>query len=184
MLRTGVLEGRRIALWGAPGGGLDARLDDLGATVEVLNAASPSLAGGDAAPGGAPRRVDTLVADTRSAFVAAGGGYEGLRAGVDGAFAAARDCAVAHWIDRPGTGQVVLVAPAPGTGAHTGAARAALENVARSLGTEWARHEVTVVAVLPGDGTPEEELAELVAWVASPAGAYLSGTALTLDGPA
>lgn len=173
MLRTGVLKGRTIALWGVPGP-VGSHLEALGAQLELLGAV-------DAASPRAGARVDTLVADARAAFGAAGGGSPGLRAAVDGAFAATRDRAVAEWIDRRGGGQVVLVAPAPGAGAYAGAARAALENLARTLGTEWARHAVTVVAVLPGDATSDGELAELVAWLATPAGAYLSGTALTLD---
>ncbi len=166
MLRDGVLTGRRIAVWGAPGALGDA-LAALGAEVGE--------------PGDTP--ADVVVADARAAFTGAGGGYDGLRAAADGAFAVARDAAAAHWIDTERAGRVVLVAPAPGAGLHAAAARAALENLARTLSTEWARHEVTTVAILPGDPTPEPALADLVAWLASPAGAYLSGTALTLDAP-
>ena len=163
MLRTGVLAGRTVALAGGEPV-LAATLERLGATL-----ADPAA------------RHDTLVLDARGAFAAAGGGHDGLRAAVDGAFSAARDAAATHWIDRPGGGQVVLIAPAPGAGRHAGAAGAALENLVRTLSTEWARHGVTTVAVLPGDRTGEGALGELVAWLASPAGAYVSGTALTLD---
>ncbi len=168
-----MLTGRTMALHGAPPA-LAARMEALGATLSAHGAPD----GGAGSALGAPQ---TLVADTRTAFTEAGGGYEGVRAAVDGAFAAARDVAVRHWIDREGGGQVVLVAPAQGAGAHAAAARAALENLARTLSTEWARHAITTVAILPGDATGEEALADLVAWLATPAGAYLSGTALTLD---
>lgn len=188
MLRDGVLTGRTIALAGADPA-LVTALEASGA--ETVNVDAPSLSEGHAAFG-------TLVADARPAFEAAGGGYDGVRAGIDGAFAAVRDTAVAHWIPSEGAestppvvpaataaaapgGQVVIIAPAPGAGRHAGAARSGLENLVRTLSTEWARHRITTVAILPGDVTTEAALAELVAWLCSPAGAYLSGTALTLD---
>jgi NAD(P)-dependent dehydrogenase (short-subunit alcohol dehydrogenase family) len=163
VLRAELLNGRTIALAGAPVG-LSAALQALGATVAADGA-----------------RPDTIVADARAAFLTAGAGYEGVRAGVDGAFTAVRDVATDHWIDGPGTGQVVLVAPVEGAGRHAGAARAGLENLARTLSTEWARHGVSTVALLPGPATTEAALADLVGWLASPAGAYVSGTALTVD---
>jgi len=182
VLRTGVLGGRTIALAGVDEG-VRAALETLGATTFGLSADGVLPLRSPSAPEGPAPRVDTLVADTRGAFESAGRGYPGLRAAVDGAFAMARDVAVEHWIDQPGGGQVVLLAPAPGAGAHAQAARAALDNLVRTLSTEWARHEVTTVAVLAGDATSESTIAELVAWLVSPAGAYLSGTALTLDRP-
>lgn len=183
MLADGVLEGRTIGVWGADAE-LRALLERLGASTTSQSVGSPPTSEADptlSAGGGSSARIDTLVADARSAFTDAGCGYAGVRAAVDGAFAASRDAAVEHWIDRPGGGQAVLVAPTPGAGRHAGAARAALENLARTLSTEWARYAVTTVAVLPGDATTPGALADLVAWLASPAGAYLSGTALTLD---
>jgi hypothetical protein len=179
VLRTGLLTGRTIALAGTSTEIADA-LAAAGASHTTAAGARDALAVADP-QGDGPARPDVLVADARDAFTAAGGGYDGLRAAVDGAFAAARDVAAEHWIDREGAGRLVLVAPAPGAGAHAGATAAGLENLARSLSTEWARHAVTTVAVLPGDATTEATLAGLVAWLASPAAAYLSGTALTLD---
>ncbi|MBA2349763.1 MAG: hypothetical protein H0V81_15890 [Solirubrobacterales bacterium] len=204
MLRSGVLTGRTIALAGADPA-LVAVLESLGARTATVNVGSPShLSEPQTALGrdGPPR---SLVADARPAFEAAGGGYDGVRAALDGAFAAARETAVACWIPtgeagstadasadggtRTATGageierggQIVFIAPAPGAGRHAGAARSGLENLARTLSTEWARHGITTVAILPGDTTGEAALADLVAWLCSPAGAYLSGTALTLD---
>ena len=179
MLRDDVLAGRIVALAGA-GPELAEALEALGAS--AVSADAPSLSEGQPSLG-AP---GTLIADARPAFESAGGGYDGVRSGVDGAFAAARDTAVAHWIPAeeaataPG-GQIVVIAPAPGAGRHAGAARSGLENLVRTLSTEWARHRITTVAILPGDTTTEAALADLVAWLCSPAGAYLSGTALTLD---
>ena len=68
------------------------------------------------------------------------------------------------------------IAPPPGD-AHRAAARAGLANVARTLSIEWARHAIRPVAILPGSPGPT---AELVAFLASPAGAYYSGCAFTL----
>jgi citronellol/citronellal dehydrogenase len=109
-------------------------------------------------------------------------------------------------------GKIVNVTLSPHHGlpgmAHSSAARAAVENLTRVLSIEWARYGIRLTAVAPGPmatetmrtkypqavvdsaawtvplgrlGT-EEEFAWLVAYLASPAGDYLSGTVLTLDG--
>ncbi len=69
---------------------------------------------------------------------------------------------------------IVLIAPPPGD-AHAEAARAGLENMARTLSIEWARRGIRPVAITPGATTSPAEIAELVAFLASPAGAYYSG---------
>lgn len=69
---------------------------------------------------------------------------------------------------------IVLIAPPPGD-AHAEAARAGLENMARTLSIEWARRMIRPVAITPGRTTSPAEIAELVAFLASPAGAYYSG---------
>jgi NAD(P)-dependent dehydrogenase (short-subunit alcohol dehydrogenase family) len=69
---------------------------------------------------------------------------------------------------------IVLIAPPPGD-AHAEAARAGLENMARTLSIEWARRAIRPVAVAPGRATRPADVAELVAFLASPAGAYYSG---------
>lgn len=69
---------------------------------------------------------------------------------------------------------IVLIAPPPGA-AHAEAARAGLENMARTLSIEWARRAIRPVAITPGTTTSPAEIAELVAFLASPAGAYYSG---------
>jgi citronellol/citronellal dehydrogenase len=91
---------------------------------------------------------------------------------------------------------------------HSGAARAAVENMTRTLAIEWSRFGIRLVALAAGQfdtetlrtkypaevveavpatvplgrlGT-EEEWGWLVAYLASPAGDFFSGTVVTLDG--
>ena len=99
-----------------------------------------------------------------------------MRACLDGAWLAVRPVATRAM---PDGGLVVLLAPAPGD-AHREAARSGLENLARTLSIEWARFGVRPVAILPGSAPAAAEVAELVAYLASPAGAYYSGCAFTL----
>ena len=105
-------------------------------------------------------------------------GPDGIRAALDGAWLAIRPVATAAMIDRGG-GSILLLAPRPGDAAAE-AARAGLENLARTLSVEWARHGVRPVAILPGTATSPAEVAELAAFLASRAGAYYSGCAFTL----
>ena len=65
---------------------------------------------------------------------------------------------------------------------HARAARAGLENLARTLSIEWSRFAVTPVAIAPGARTQPAEIAKLCAYLASPAGAYFSGCLLDLRG--
>jgi NAD(P)-dependent dehydrogenase (short-subunit alcohol dehydrogenase family) len=127
--------------------------------------------------------VDTLVCDAAAPFVAAGGGVEGLGAGLDGAWNATRAVANAAWIPGDG-GKLVLLGPRPRDGAHARALGAALENTARTLSIEWARHAIRATAVLPGDATTDLHVAQLIAYLASPAGDYFSGCAFTLGAAA
>ena len=62
-------------------------------------------------------------------------------------------------------------------------AAAGLENLARTLSIEWARHGITTVAVAPGEDTSAAELAALACYLLSPAGAYFSGCLMDLRGP-
>jgi hypothetical protein len=176
LLRDDLLEGRVVAVAGG-GEDLAAACARLGAQTPVLEA-DPAREDAAVAAAQAIGRADALVVDTRPGFVAAGCGYAGLRAAADGAFLAARAATTDLFADAGG--KTVLVAPPPSAGEHAGPARAALENAARSLSTEWARRQVSVVAVLPGDGTGACELEALVAFLCSEAGAYYSGCALTL----
>jgi citronellol/citronellal dehydrogenase len=110
------------------------------------------------------------------------------------------------------SGKVISVTISPHHGmpgmAHSGAARAAVENLMRTLSIEWARFGIRLCAVAAGQfdtevlrtkypkqvseniaatvplgrlGTPEE-MAWLIAYLASPAGDFFSGSVLTIDG--
>jgi citronellol/citronellal dehydrogenase len=110
-----------------------------------------------------------------------------------------------------GGGKIVNVTLSPHHGlpamAHSSAARAAVENLTRVLSIEWARFGIKVNALAAGHFATEalkkyprpvyegvartvplqrlgepEEFAWLVAYLASPAGDYLSGAVLTIDG--
>ncbi len=111
-----------------------------------------------------------------------------------------------------GEGKVVSVTLSPHNGmpgmVHSGAARAAVENMMRTLSIEWARFNVRLCAVAAGQfgtdvlrtkypkGVAEnvvrtvplqrlgeaEEMAWLVAYLASPAGDFFSGCVITIDG--
>jgi NAD(P)-dependent dehydrogenase (short-subunit alcohol dehydrogenase family) len=78
-------------------------------------------------------------------------------------------------------GRILLLAPGAG-GEHAAPAVAALENLARTLSIEWARHRITVVAIAPPAALPSEDLAALVCFLLSPAGAYFSGCLFDLRG--
>ncbi len=111
-----------------------------------------------------------------------------------------------------GEGKVISITVSPHMGfpgmVHTGAARAAVESMTRTLSVEWARFGTRLVAVAIGQfdtetlrtkypkaivegvaGTvplgrlgTEEEMAWLMAYLASPAGDFFSGCVITLDG--
>jgi citronellol/citronellal dehydrogenase len=111
-----------------------------------------------------------------------------------------------------GAGKVVSITLSPHHGqpgmAHSSAARAAVENLMRVLSIEWARYGIRLNAIAAGQFATEtlmtkypqqvvdgvaatiplgrlglaEEVAWLVAHLASPAGDFFSGTVLTLDG--
>jgi citronellol/citronellal dehydrogenase len=91
--------------------------------------------------------------------------------------------------------------------AHTGAARAGVENLTKSLAIEWAPQDVRVNAVAPGliassgtvqygeavieagrQRTPQkragtvEEVAHAICYLASPAAAFVTGAILRIDG--
>jgi hypothetical protein len=104
-----------------------------------------------------------------------GASLAGPRDVLDGAWLALRPTARAAWIDAeaPG-GKLLLLAPPPGD-AGAEAARAGLENLARTLSIEWARYGIRTAALLPGPATEPEEVAELAAFLASRAGDYYSG---------
>jgi citronellol/citronellal dehydrogenase len=111
-----------------------------------------------------------------------------------------------------GEGKVLSVTLSPHNGmpgmVHSGAARAAVENMMRTLAVEWARFGIRTCALAAGQFATEtlltkypsvvvenlersipigragrpEEIAWLVAYLASPAGDFVSGTTITIDG--
>jgi len=129
------------------------------------------------------RSVELLAVDGASVFAQAGG-REALRACLDASWNVTRAVAASAFLPDERGGRIVYVAPSPDDGEHADAARAGLENLARTLSIEWARHGITTVAVAPGAATAPSEVAALTAYLASPAGAYFSGCLLDLRGPA
>ena len=135
-----------------------------------------------------------------------------LRLNVEGTWLMTHAVATKAMIPGARGGKVVNVTLSPHHGlpgmAHSSAARAAVENLTRVLSIEWARFGIRLTALAAGHfatetlrtkypqqvvegvaGTvplgrlgTEEEFAWLVAYVASPAGDYLSGAILTIDG--
>jgi citronellol/citronellal dehydrogenase len=111
-----------------------------------------------------------------------------------------------------GGGKVLSVTLSPHNGmpgmVHSGAARAAVENMMRTLAVEWARFGIKTCALAAGQFATEtfltkyprvvidnlersvpvgragrpEEMAWLVAYLVSPAGDFFSGTTITIDG--
>jgi hypothetical protein len=162
LLRPGLLEGATIALTDE---GCGAGLRALGATTPLLAPGFPLDDDALAAAAGALGQVDAIVCDGRALFDAAGGGLPGLRAAADGCFAAARAVVYACFIPAA-RGKIVLLAPAdPATAA-------ALENTARTLSIEWARHSIAISCV-----HERARSDALLAFLCSPAGDYHSGCA-------
>ncbi|HEX3239884.1 MAG TPA: SDR family oxidoreductase [Solirubrobacterales bacterium] len=110
------------------------------------------------------------------------------------------------------SGKVISVTLSPHNGmpamVHSGAARAAVENMMRTLAVEWARFNIKTCSLAAGQFSTEtlltkyppelvaqvahsiplqrtgraEEMAWMVAYLASPAGDFISGTTITIDG--
>jgi citronellol/citronellal dehydrogenase len=110
-----------------------------------------------------------------------------------------------------GGGLIVFIGFSPRRGmpfmVHSAAARAALENLAGGLAIEWSRYGIRAVCVACGAidtegfrsygpewieearrtvplgrlGTPEE-VASVIAFLASPGGRYITGTTVVVDG--
>jgi hypothetical protein len=93
------------------------------------------------------------------------------------------DAIRAHALPPDRTGRLIVLIATPPGDAHAHATRAGFENLARTLSIEWARYKSRPVAILPAAATSDDEVAELVAFLASRAGAYYSGCAFTLRSP-
>jgi len=149
-----------VALFGeAPA--LKSRLTELGARVEREASGS----------------ADAIVYDAAPAF--GDGGQAGLRDASARGWTAIREVATDALIPRKG-GKVVVIAPRPDAGVFAGAARAALENLARTLSVEWARYGITATVITPGNATTDDQIAQLVCFLVSPAGDYFSGCRFSL----
>jgi len=122
--------------------------------------------------------ADAIVYDAAPAF--GDGGEAGLREAKARGWTAIREVATAALIPRERGGKVVVIAPRPGAGAFAEAARAALENLARTLSVEWARYGITATAITPGNATTDDQIAQLVCFLVSPAGDYFSGCRFSL----
>lgn len=177
LLRQGLLDGLQIAVVGE------------GAYGQAVREAGGHLGADFCELGGAEERaVDILVVDGADLF--ATGGLDGC---LEAAWTATHTVVNRAFLPGEGEGagegrgrggRIVYLAPPPSAGEHSDAARAGLENLARTLSIEWARHGITTVTIALGDTTTSGEAAALTAYLASPAGAYFSGCQLDLRGPA
>jgi len=132
------------------------------------------------------------------------------RLAVDATWSVTREVATRSMIPGDG-GLIVFVGFSPLRGspgfAHASAARAAVANLAAGLALEWSRYAIRTVCLAVGSietegmaqydrplqerwrravplgrfGTPAE-VAGLIAFLASPAGAYITGTTIAVDG--
>ena len=133
---------------------------------------------------------------------------------LQGTFLCAR-AAARRWIERKSGGRIINMSSEAGTYgapgmAHYAAAKAAIQNLTRTLAMEWAEHGILVNSIAPGPidtpeagtrswGTPEMKHAverstalnrlgrvEEIAWpcifLASEAGGYVTGQTLAVDG--
>lgn len=165
-LRKGLLDGHSIVLAGDVPGTVGDLLSSLGASLSAFEESDEERAL-EWAQAAAP--VNAVVCSTA----------DGLKE-VERAWTAIRAVAVGALIPG-GAGAIVLLAPRPGEVEHADAVRAALENLARTLSVEWARYGITSTAIWPGARTAEEDLATVVAYLCSPAGAYFTGCRFEMD---
>lgn len=163
-------------------------------------------------------RIDLLVNNAGGQFLAPAesitpkGFRTVMRLNVEGTWLVTHAVATKAMIPSGRGGKVFSVTLSPHNGmpgmAHSGAARAAVENLMRTLSVEWARFGIRLLALAAGQfetntlltkypaaiveriahtiplgrmGT-EREFAWLIAYLASPAGDFFSGAVLTMDG--
>jgi len=134
-----------------------------------------------------------------------------IRNNLNGTFFMTREVAVRAMIPAK-RGRMVMITATVGRGfpgmSHTGAARAGVENLVRSLAIEWAQHGIRVNAVVPGNnirssgtdqygehmleltrkatplkrlGTPEE-MARVIVFLASDKNDFVTGSVWNADG--
>lgn len=162
-------------------------------------------------------RIDTLVNNAGGQFLSPAEAIspKGFRTVVElnvtGTWLMTHAAATKAFIPQGG-GVVLSVTLSPHNGmpgmVHSGAARAAVENMMRTLATEWARFGIRTCALAAGQFTTEsfvnkypkevveaidrtipmgragreEEMAWLIAFLTSDAGAFHSGSVITIDG--
>ena len=175
VLRQGLLDGRAVAVAGGVPAAVARRLSGLRARVEELDAGFDEERAREWATGVSPLRA--VVFDAGPAF--GEGGQAGLSEALELAWVATRAVATGALI-ASGAGKVLLIAPRTDAGPFAAAARAGLENLTRTLSVEWARYGVTAVVLAPGVRAADDELAELVCFLVSPAGDYFSGCVFEL----
>src|SRR6478672_3613595 len=143
-----------------------------------------------------------------------GKGWRAVRRLVVGAaWAVTREVAVRAMIPQR-SGAIFFLAFSPRRGiasmVHASSARAALENLAAGLALEWSRFGIRTICIAPGtiatDGLAEhysaddrtqwqaavpmrrfgtaDEVSGVIAFLASPAGGYVTGTTVVIDGGA
>ena len=135
------------------------------------------------------------------------------RLAVDATWAVTREVAVRAMIPQR-TGVIFFMAFSPRRGipsmVHATSARAALENLASGLALEWSRYGIRSICIAPGtiatEGMEEnytdedraqwaaavplgrlgaaEDVSGVIAFLASPAGGYVTGTTIVVDGGA
>jgi len=162
-------------------------------------------------------RIDVLVNNAGGQFpspaeMLSPRGWEAvIRNNLNGTFFMTREVATRAMIPSK-RGRIVNVTASVARGfpgmSHTGAARAGVENLTRSLAIEWAQHNLRVNAVAPGNniktsgtaqygdellelarkatpikrlGTPEE-VARMIVFVASAANDFITGQVFGIDG--
>src|SRR5215211_2360444 len=206
IFREGLLEGQVCAVSGGGSGlGRETALElaRLGAAVEICGRRAEPLAetvatiesfGGTAHATSLDIRDDEAVEALFDAILERNGGLDVLVNNAGGQFLSPAEALSPH------NGMPGMV--------HSGAARAAVENMMRTLSVEWARFNIKTCAIAAGqfgtetmrtkypkevvEGVPwtvplgrmgtEEEWAWLVAYLASPAGDFFSGCVITMDG--
>jgi len=137
----------------------------------------------DAASSFSASRDGDVAGGDRPASASASAGAADLVRALEASWRITQAVANAAFIERGAAGRIVYVAPAPDAGAQADAARAGLENLARTLSIEWARYGIAPLTIAPGAATSPAEIASLVGYLASPAGDYFSGCLLDLSGP-
>jgi NAD(P)-dependent dehydrogenase (short-subunit alcohol dehydrogenase family) len=189
LLRRGLLDEISVLVAGTSqpvarlGGAVEEACTELGARVHMCAPDGADEAAVDRMVNAAVAEtgtLDLLVVDGEALF--ARGGLHGC---LDAAWNVTRAVVnVAFLPAEPSLRRIVYLAPSgqDQLGQYADAARAGLENLARTLSIEWARHGVTAVAIAPGTASAAE-IAALTAYLASPAGAYFSGCLLDLRGP-